>query len=264
MTPFSPSNYHTHTKRCKHAAGEDCDYIEEAIQNNYKVLGFSDHTPWPYNNFISPIRMLDDELPEYAHSILSLKDTYKDRIHIHLGLECEYFPKYIPWLLEKKEELGVEYLILGVHYPPYEEGFKEFAATTSSEEVALYTETVIAGMESGLFTYLCHPDLPLKTYPSFDRHIRDMSEQICKTAAKLQIPLEYNTAGIRLRGVVPEGFGYTSDEFWQIAAGYNCSAIIALDAHDPLILNDTISLKEAEKKLKKLGIPILNTLTDLE
>jgi histidinol-phosphatase (PHP family) len=244
--------------------GEDREYVEEAINNNYKVLGFTDHTPWPYTNFTSPIRMFDTQLEEYAQAILALKHAYTEKIHVHLGLECEYFPKYTSWILEEKERLGIEYLILGVHYPPYEEGFKQFAAATSCDEIARYTETVIAGMESGLFTYLCHPDLPLKTYPVFDKHIRTMSEQICKTAVKLTIPLEYNTAGVRLRGVVPEGFGYTSDEFWQIAAEYKCPTVIASDAHDPAVLKDTKSLKEAENKLKAMGIPVLDTLANLE
>ena len=36
-------NFHTHTKRCKHAKGEDKDYIDAAIKNNLDILGFSDH-----------------------------------------------------------------------------------------------------------------------------------------------------------------------------------------------------------------------------
>ena len=32
-------NYHTHTKRCHHAVGEDREYIESAIQSGLKTLG---------------------------------------------------------------------------------------------------------------------------------------------------------------------------------------------------------------------------------
>ena len=42
------ANYHTHTVRCKHAVGSEREYIEAAIANGFKILGFSDHTPWPY------------------------------------------------------------------------------------------------------------------------------------------------------------------------------------------------------------------------
>ena len=40
------ANYHTHTKRCNHALGEDREYVEAAIKAGLKVLGFSDHCPF--------------------------------------------------------------------------------------------------------------------------------------------------------------------------------------------------------------------------
>ena len=39
-------NYHTHTKRCGHAIGNDEDYVINAIKAGYKILGFSDHAPY--------------------------------------------------------------------------------------------------------------------------------------------------------------------------------------------------------------------------
>ena len=42
------TNYHTHTTRCMHATGDDEDYVLSAIKGGYRILGFSDHTPWKY------------------------------------------------------------------------------------------------------------------------------------------------------------------------------------------------------------------------
>ena len=42
------ANYHTHTKRCKHATGEDREYVEAASETGLKILGFADHCPWIY------------------------------------------------------------------------------------------------------------------------------------------------------------------------------------------------------------------------
>ena len=44
------ANYHTHTVRCQHASGDDRAYVETAIKNGMRVLGFSDHCPWIYLN----------------------------------------------------------------------------------------------------------------------------------------------------------------------------------------------------------------------
>lgn len=253
------ANYHTHTSRCKHASGTDRDYVETAVQNNFSVLGFSDHMAWPFKTgFQSPVRMDVKELPDYAASIHALQKEFSSNIRIHLGAECEYFPDFLPWLKEEKEKLDLEYLILGVHCSPNEERQLQFANATQPEHLNDYTHLVIAGMETGMFTYLCHPDLPLKSYPVFDSHVREMSRLICECASALHIPLEYNLAGLRLRGTVPDGYGYTSDAFWQIAAQYKCSAIIAADAHEPDVLNDTLAFENARQKLTNWEIPVID------
>ena len=41
------ANYHTHTTRCRHAAGTDREYVEAAIKSGLTILGFADHTPLP-------------------------------------------------------------------------------------------------------------------------------------------------------------------------------------------------------------------------
>ena len=53
----------------------------------------------------------------------------------------------------------------------------------------LYEESAIEGMESGLFAYLAHPDLFMRSYPEFDRHCKLVSRHICRTAARLNLPL---------------------------------------------------------------------------
>lgn len=257
------TNYHTHTPRCKHASGSEAAYLETALKNGFDTIGFTDHMAWPYpNGFSSPIRMDAELLPDYAAGVKKAKEIYGDRIKVHLGAECEYYPKYLTWLQEEKEKLGLEYLILGVHYPPYEEGFPQFASAKTPDEIKQYTELCIAGMETGLFSCLCHPDLPLKSYPEFDKHAEEMSRALSAAAAKLNIPLEYNLAGVRLRSV-SSGFGYTSDEFWKIAAEYHCNAVIAYDAHEPEVLNDTASFKTAYDKLTALGITVLDRMPGL-
>ena len=52
------TNFHTHTTRCNHAAGEDRQYVEEAIKGGLKVLGFSDHSPYFFlGDYYSTFRM---------------------------------------------------------------------------------------------------------------------------------------------------------------------------------------------------------------
>jgi histidinol-phosphatase (PHP family) len=43
-------NYHSHTARCGHAWGTDEEFVNAAIDAGFSVLGFSEHTPWPFED----------------------------------------------------------------------------------------------------------------------------------------------------------------------------------------------------------------------
>ena len=125
------TNYHTHTTRCGHAEGTEEEYILTALRCGFKVLGFSDHTPWAYATpgFVSRIRMLPSQLDDYVLTLRGLREKYADKLHIRIGLEAEYFPAYLGWLREEMERLDIEYLILGCHYDTTDE--QDAAAVTS-------------------------------------------------------------------------------------------------------------------------------------
>ncbi|MFQ9393394.1 MAG: PHP domain-containing protein [Lachnospiraceae bacterium] len=90
------ANYHTHTWRCMHAEGTEREYVERAIEGGLKILGFSDHTPMPYaNGYVSNVKMRLNQLEGYVDTVLNLKKEYEKDIEIHLGLEVEYYPKYL-------------------------------------------------------------------------------------------------------------------------------------------------------------------------
>ena len=80
------ANYHTHTYRCNHAKGEDREYVEAAIRAGIKVLGFSDHCPWIFDDgYVSSIRMLPQSVDDYFDSIQKLKQEYSNDITIYIG-----------------------------------------------------------------------------------------------------------------------------------------------------------------------------------
>ena len=110
------ANYHTHTYRCHHAFGEDRAYVENAIADGMKVLGFSDHCPWIYpDGYVSPVRMLPSKLDSYFNSLTSLREEYKHDITIYIGFEAEYLPELIPLQDKLFSGYPIDYLILGQH-----------------------------------------------------------------------------------------------------------------------------------------------------
>ena len=203
------TNYHTHTTRCGHAEGTEEEYILTALRCGFKVLGFSDHTPWAYATpgFVSRIRMLPSQLDDYVLTLRGLREKYADKLHIRIGLEAEYFPAYLGWLKEEMERLDIEYLILGCHYDTTDEQnarASRFGGSTSTAHGRRYAEQVVEALETGLYRYLAHPDLFLNRVTAFDADAEKACRDICAAAARLDIPLEYNMAGLTLQdGGVP-------------------------------------------------------------
>ena len=164
------TNFHTHTARCGHASGEDEQYVRSAIRGGYRVLGFSDHTPWSYaSDFVSPIRMPLDALPDYVRSVRSLQRRFAGRIELRLGLECEYFEDYMPWLRDTIREYRLDYVIFGNHFYRTDERYPYFGSDTRiSREICRrasrlhmpleYNVSMIAYNEAHGVAGVPHPD----------------------------------------------------------------------------------------------------------
>jgi len=252
---MSKVNYHTHTSRCHHADGTDEEYIQSAIRGGYQVLGFSDHTPWPYESgFISPTRMLPEQLEEYVNQMRELRDKYKEQIDIKIGLECENYPAYIPWLKEQIEKYQLDYVLLGNHHYPSDEVSEFFGIhCPDPKTLSTYEKSVIEGMQSGIYAYLAHPDLFMSSRSVFDDDCIKISRHICQEANRLNMAIEYNLGCAAYCEESGETL-FPHPMFWEIAAEEGCTAIIGIDAHSPYMLETSRYFDAALETLKTLGI----------
>ena len=248
------ANYHTHTWRCKHASGTEREYVESAIRGGLKILGFSDHTPMPYDgDYVSPVKMTMDQLEDYVNTILQLKEEYKNDIEIHVGLEVEYYPAYFNRLVDFARQFPIEYFILGQHCLGNEIGDKfMFEPIEDPKDLHRYCDQVVEGLKTGRFTYLCHPDvIPFVG----DRGIyRDAMRGLCREVKKLDIPMEINFLGIW------DHRNYPDPDFWKIAGEEGNTVIFGADAHRP----DKVWVPEALEKAQRLasdnGLRVLETI----
>lgn len=223
------TNFHTHTKRCHHAIGADEEFVVKSIENRYGILGFSDHCCWKYNTkYQSRMRMSVSDFRGYKNSILDLREKYKDYIDIRLGMEAEYFPKYMDWMLDFCIEENIEYLILGNHFFRSDE-FGCYYGRCPNNRIADYFEDCIHGMESGMYAYLAHPELILRGQ-SWSDEIEMGFHRVCQKAKELDFPLEYNVLGMQMNYKMGYEM-YPNKKFWNIASLYHNKAIIGMDAH---------------------------------
>lgn len=247
-------NYHTHTWRCNHAAGTEREYVERAIENGIRILGFSDHTPYPFPaSFISGMRMQVGQLEDYVTTVLRLKEEYQRDIEIHLGLEAEYFPDYFEALQRLVSDYPVEYFLLAQHFVGDEiNGISSGRRTDDPAVLRSYCTQAAEAMESGFFTYLAHPDLI--RFTGDDRIYDAEMRKLCRRAKACRVPLEINFLGLY------EGRNYPDERFWKIAGEEGCETIFGIDAHTPEAFGRLQTLKRAEEIVEKYGLPLTETV----
>ena len=247
-------NYHTHTSRCFHARGTDEEYVLAAIKAGFDEIGFADHTAWRFDSaFVSNMRMPESQLKGYCDSVKALREKYKDKISIKLGLECEYFSKYIPWLREAIDEHEIDYIILGHHFAGDEKGGAYNGFINTPEDIYRYCDDVVEAMETGLFSYVAHPDLFMRGYDKFDDDCKKVSEKIIAAAIETGTPLEYNLLGLK-HGINDGKPGYPHPKFWEIASQMKPKALVGIDAHDPSDYLEADHIKLGYDRLAELGL----------
>lgn len=247
-------NLHTHTPRCRHAVGSEREYIEAAIASGIETLGFSDHAPMIFHtDYYSTMRMYPEETQGYFDTLLALRAEYRDRIHILIGFEVEYYPSLFDDFLAYIARFPVEYLLLGQHYLFDEQGAPYVArATDRDDDLEAYVRQCCAGMERGVFTYLAHPDVINYTGPT--QKYDEQMIQICEKALETNTPLELNILG------ADDARGYPKERFWKMAGEVGNTAILGYDAHRPSSLCCDDAEQACRDMAARCGVPILDSV----
>lgn len=253
-------NYHTHTSRCFHARGEDEEFVLAAIAAGFDEIGFADHSPWNFDRgFVSQMRMHKDETESYCESIKALREKYKDKISVKLGFECEYFPKYLPWLKDIIKEHKIDYIILGHHFSKDEPNSKYNGMLTRKKDMEIYVNDILEALDTGLFSYIAHPDIFLKSYGKFDSFCEEASRKIILKAIETNTPIEYNLLG--LSNNIKDGKeGYPNSSFWKIAAELKPQVVVGIDAHSPEAYLDSELFTMGYKNLEALGLEVTDKI----
>ncbi len=246
------ANYHTHTVRCHHASGTEREYVEAAIASGLKVLGYADHTPYPFpEDHSHGIRMGMHELEDYVNTVLSLRDEYRGNIEIHLGLEVEYFPTYFEKLCKEISNYPIEYFLHAQHFLGNSASGEFYCGSPTDDPCKLtaYCDQVISAIDTGCFTYLAHPDLI--RFTGDDAMYNTQLRRVCRRAREAALPLEINFLGI------DESRHYPDERFWKIAGEEGNDVIFGLDAHQLNHFQFERNLKKALEIVRKYDLRLV-------
>ena len=81
------------------------EMVQEAIRRGLDRFGISDHS---YTDFDESYCMKREQYAQYTQTLRLLREKYKDRIELLLGVEQDYYSREIPQ--------GLDYVIGSVHY----------------------------------------------------------------------------------------------------------------------------------------------------
>ncbi len=249
------ANYHTHTIRCRHARGSERDYIETALAAGLTTLGFSDHCPQYFTGaYYSDFRMHPEQLEDYFTTLTALREEYRDRIQIKIGLETEYYPAFFDSFLTHVKEYPCDYLLLGQHFLDNESAdgqLKRYSGAKSEDPAYLrdYVNQVCAAMKTGYFTYFAHPDL--QNFVGDDAVYHREYRRLITCAMENGVPLEINMLGIQ------GNRHYPHPKFWALAGELGADVVIGCDAHDPDALNAPATYEKARAMVDNYALHLV-------
>jgi len=165
--------------------------------------------------------------------------------------------KNLPFLRELKARDDVDYFGLGPHGFIDEKGdyYNSFGLHDKSTFMP-YAKMIVEAMESGLYSFVAHPDLYVMCMKTHCKEADEAAKVIAKASLDMEIPLEINANGIRRGAYMCDGhirYPYPYWRFWDIVAEVGATVIIGSDAHSPRDLCDK-NFIEAEKFALERGI----------
>jgi histidinol-phosphatase (PHP family) len=246
---------HTHHNRCGHAEGTIEDYIRSAMEHGLDAIGISDHSPYFGHKEDRPfpkIAMAASEFPAYIREVLELKEKYRGRIEVLLGVESDFFPERLDKYKAVYDKYPFDYIIGSVHQSGGVSIFNRKRWTRISEKEKLeakeeYYRSVAESAKSGMFDILGHIDAMKANYPAFSGIQTAAVEDTLRIIGEYDIAIEINTSG-KTKDV---GGWYPSDAILELALHYNVAVTFGSDAHSLDRVGDEWEL--VRQRLKEIG-----------
>lgn len=249
---------HIHTRRCRHACGEDREYVENALRRGLREIGFSDHIPQFYDPHGVKKRVMSwADLDDYVRSVETLRGQYPE-ITIRLGLEVDFVPGWEGQAERRIKQYPWDYLIGSVHFLP-EWSYGNLLSERERPPVEVYPkyfEQVARAAASGLFDILGHIDLPKRSFaPLAGPEMTDLYWRLAVRLGKAGTVVELNTYGLRWKegnvGIYPD------EELTRLCRQQGVEFTLGSDAHRPEDVG--ADFNEACAMLTRIGIDRIAT-----
>lgn len=260
-------NLHTHSVYSD-GKSQPREIVEEAIRQGFIELGFSEHSPLPFDNNFS---VKSENMPKYVAEIAQLKAEFKDKIDIYCALEADYITGVSETFSVTKEKYHLDYLIGGVHlvgqsanpnelwfidgpkWEIYDEGLQKFYGGDIRKAVKRFYEQSNEMIENEQFDIIAHFDKIKmhnreRYFHEDETWYRKLALETLDLIRQKGLIMEINTRGIykkRYNGFYPSP--------WLLDEAYKMGipTIISTDAHH--FTEISLEFAAAEEALRQAG-----------
>ncbi len=199
------TDYHVHTARCGHAGGTMREYVEQALARGLSEIAFTDHIPLyflPGNDPDPGLAMTRAELPGYVDEVLALREEYRGRIDILLGLEADYAEGHEAVLRDLLGAHDWDVVLGSVHWVAGSWIDAPSAAKRHATEGTefLWTEylrQLEKACATGFFDVMTHFDLPKKFGHRMPPQLSAAEGRAVAAARAAGVAVEVSSAGLR-------------------------------------------------------------------
>lgn len=209
------SDGHVHSRLCHHAEGEMEEYVVAAIANGLEEVVFLEHMETGVEYFMTTW-LSEEDFDYYFLEGERLKDKYRDRIRVGIGVELGYNPERSTEILDRLGRRSWDRIGISHHFcrlPGQQEHLNLLSrrGDNLANARAFGTEAILDSYFTTLReavlalpgNVLCHLDAALryvddiKLSPTHFERIDALLEAVKSRGMALEI----NTSGIPIRGI---------------------------------------------------------------
>lgn len=259
-----PANYHTHSLYCDGKSTLE-EHVREAEKQGLLQLGFSSHSPVPFENSFA---ISEEKLPEYKQEIDQLQQ--KTDVKLLKSLECDFIPSMTVDFAERQKVCGLDYVIGGVHLvrplhgdglwfidgskqETYDEGLRDLFDNNIKLAVTTFWEQTFEMLETQQMDIIAHFDkIKMHNRDRFFTEDETWYKVLVDKAIQLikrhDVIIEVNTRGLYKKRC--DHF-YPSTELLMKARKADIPVVVSSDAHKAEEL--MLYVPEALAELQRCG-----------
>lgn len=238
------TNYHTH---CTYCDGKEPmkAFVEAAEKLLYSQLGFSSHSPLPFENNFS---ILEEDLPAYVNEIDELQKNTP--VTLLKALECDFVPGMSKPFDTFRNEHHLDYVIGGVHLvkptdregiwfidgpnrETYDEGLAILFDNNIRKAVTTFWEQTFEMLETQHMDIIAHFDKIVmhnqhRFFEDDEPWFVTLADKALQLIKQHDVIIEINTRGLYKKRY--DGF-YPSTRLLMKARKMDIPVVISSDAH---------------------------------